>query len=200
MAKPIPSPLGLVGPNVCKVQMAKSSPLPLPEFRLTTVTTSPFEPRRRSRTFEENERLRRVREHLEDNISQRLPLAEAARIAGFESTYFSSYFRKKVGITYVRWMNALRIAHAIELLRISKAEIGAISKTVGYSDLRTFERNFSRLTGQTPSAFRKQALRRQRASYPEPGQRSQTTLPSSKREQELSEPWFDPDAWDMPTR
>ena len=180
--------------------MAQSSPLPLPEFRLTTVTTSPFEPRRRSRTFEENDRLRRVREHLEDNISRRLPLAEAARIAGFESTYFSSYFRKKVGITYVRWMNALRIAHSIEILRTSMAEIGAISKTVGYSDLRTFERNFSRLTGQTPSAFRKQAMLRQTASYPEPGQRSRSHLATSRSDQDLSDPWFDPDAWDMPTR
>lgn len=133
---------------------------PLPEFRLTSVTTSPFEPRRRTRIIEEDSALYAVRLHLARNAHRRVPLAEAAEVAGFERTYFSHYFRKKVGITYVRWMNAIRIARAIEILRASDERIADVSKMAGYSDLRTFERNFKRLTGQSPSNFRKQCRRR----------------------------------------
>ncbi len=131
------------------------SPNLLPEFRLTMVTTSPFEPRRRSRAFEEDDALRRVREHLEANLDRRVLLSEAAAVAGFERTYFSAYFREKVGITFVRWMNAVRVTKAIEILRTEpRSTISDVAARVGYTDLRTFERNFVKLTGQNPSSWR----------------------------------------------
>ena len=127
----------------------------LPEFKLTVVTTSPFEPSRRSRAIEEDEALLRVREHLEANLDRRVLLSEAAEVAGFERTYFSAYFRDKVGITFVRWMNAVRITKAIEILRSEpRITISKVAARVGYTDIRTFERNFVKLTGENPSRWR----------------------------------------------
>ncbi len=104
--------------------------------------------------FERDTSLRLVREHIERNFTRRISLSEAADVAGFERTYFSAYFHKKVGITYTRWLNALRVSRSLDLLRSTIMPISNIARQVGYRDLRTYERNFKRLVGLTPSEFR----------------------------------------------
>jgi transcriptional regulator GlxA family with amidase domain len=98
--------------------------------------------------------LLRLRRHLEGNIHRRVPLSEAARIAGFERTYFSQYFHSRVGVTYSRWVNAMRVSRAIELLVHTDLSCAEVCAAVGYRDVRTFQRNFKRLTRHTPTDFR----------------------------------------------
>lgn len=45
-------------------------------------------------------RLTRVREYVLRHLHGTVTLADAARVACLEKTYFSSYFRKKVGISF----------------------------------------------------------------------------------------------------
>ena len=45
-------------------------------------------------------RLGRVREYLEEHISEQLSLEEAARVAGLEKKYFSTFFHEKTGVRY----------------------------------------------------------------------------------------------------
>ncbi|REJ83380.1 MAG: AraC family transcriptional regulator [Acidobacteria bacterium] len=111
--------------------------------------------KRSSPALDADEALRSVREHVEDNFERQVPLAEAADVAGFERTYFSHYFHKKTGVTYVRWLNALRISRSISFLRNREMSISEVAEQVGYRDLRTFERNFKRFLGCTPSSFRR---------------------------------------------
>jgi hypothetical protein len=47
-------------------------------------------------------RLARVAVHLFGSIDRPLNLSAAASLAGVESHYFSSYFRRKAGVTYSR--------------------------------------------------------------------------------------------------
>ena len=98
--------------------------------------------------------LSRLWRHVEGNIHRRVPLAEAAQIAGFERTYFSQYFHSRVGVTYSRWINAMRVSRAIDLLIYTHLTCAEICAAVGYRDVRTFQRNFKRLTGSTPTDFR----------------------------------------------
>lgn len=98
--------------------------------------------------------LARLRRHVEDNIHRRVALSEAAQIAGFERTYFSQYFHERVGVTYSRWINAMRVSRAIELLVHTHLTCSEICAAIGYRDVRTFQRNFKRLTSHTPSSFR----------------------------------------------
>jgi len=54
-------------------------------------------------------RLKRLRDYVEQNYSEPIPLEKAAGIAVLESSYFSTYFRVKIGITFTEWLRQVRI-------------------------------------------------------------------------------------------
>ena len=104
-------------------------------------------------------RLKRVKEHVDKNYSQHLSLEKAAGIAAMEKTYFSTFFREKVGITFTDWLRRIRVAKAIDLMKRGDQSISEIAFAVGFGDLRTFERAFKKYTNSTAREFRKSALR-----------------------------------------
>lgn len=100
-------------------------------------------------------RLARVRDFVQRSYAEDITLRRAARVAGLEQKYFSSYFRSKTGICFSHWLAQVRVEHAIELMRSQDHSITEIAYAVGFRDLRTFERAFKRHTGQTPLSFKK---------------------------------------------
>lgn len=99
--------------------------------------------------------LKRVKQYVEIHQSEAIPLQTAARIASMERKYFSAFFHKKTGITYIRWLNSIRIAKAVGLIKITDDSLTQIASTVGFGDLRSFERSFKKFTKLTPLEFRK---------------------------------------------
>ncbi|HEY6320601.1 MAG TPA: AraC family transcriptional regulator [Thermoanaerobaculia bacterium] len=106
------------------------------------------------RSFEYYPSLDRIKRYTEEHYREEIPLPCAADIAGMEATYFSAFFRKKIGIRYTDWLGCLRVAHAIRLLRSRDRPIADIAQAVGFNDLRTFERNFKRITHTTARRFK----------------------------------------------
>src|SRR5262245_23688701 len=102
-----------------------------------------------------NRRLARVLAHIHRDSSQPLSLAQAARIAGLERTYFSSYFQTITGVTFRQWNRLHRIELAKHLLRTSQLAINSIALSVGYEDVTTFERNFRKCASVSPRLWRR---------------------------------------------
>ncbi len=100
-------------------------------------------------------RLQRVQRFVENNYSEEISLDTAASIACMESTSFSRFFSSKVGVSFTQWVTRMRIAKAMDLMKKSNGSISDIAYAVGFSDLRTFERAFKKLTDLTPSQFKK---------------------------------------------
>lgn len=100
-------------------------------------------------------RLRKVKEYVQRHYSEEITLEVVARIAAMEKTYFSTFFRQKVGITYRKWLQILRVGKAAEIIKRENASITEVCYSVGFGDLRTFERAFKRWTGFTPRSFKK---------------------------------------------
>jgi len=105
--------------------------------------------------FDYYPRLNRLREYVEQSYSEPIPLKKAARIAALESSYFSSYFRANVGITFTDWLRQVRVKKAMELIKASDFSISEVAEAVGFKDLRTFERAFKQYTRRTPREFKK---------------------------------------------
>jgi len=100
-------------------------------------------------------RLNRLREYVEKSYSEPISLKKAASVAALESSYFSSYFHAKVGITFTEWLRQVRISKAVELMKASDFSITEVAYEVGFGDLRTFERAFKKHTLMTPMEFKK---------------------------------------------
>ena len=116
--------------------------------------------------FQYYSRLRRVKTHVDQYYSEEISLEKAAQIAATEKTYFSTFFRKKVGITFTDWLRQLRVAKAIEIMKTRNQSICDIAFEVGFGDLRTFERAFKRYTNLTAREFKKSILPEHRPSEP----------------------------------
>ena len=107
------------------------------------------------KVFDYYPRLNRLRDYVEQGYSEPITLEKAASIAALESSYFSSYFHAKVGITFTEWLRQVRIEKAIGLVKASDFSITVIAYEVGFADLRTFERAFKKHTQMTPMRFKK---------------------------------------------
>ncbi len=105
--------------------------------------------------FDYYPRLNRLREYVEQGYSEPIPLEKAASIAALESSYFSTYFRAKVGITFTEWLRQVRIRKAMKLMKASDFSITEVAYEVGFGDLRTFGRAFKKHTRMTPREFKK---------------------------------------------
>src|SRR5215510_13028057 len=106
-----------------------------------------------SKAFDYYPSLAKVRNHFESNYSQSISLSDAATIAGVERKHFGKLFRHTVGIGFKEWTIRLRIQKAMEAIREQHQRISDIAFSVGFQDLRTFERAFKKQTGVTPREF-----------------------------------------------
>ncbi len=109
--------------------------------------------------FQDYSRQKRVQEHADEYYPEETSPENAARIASMESRYFSSLFRKKVGISFADWLRQLRIAEAMELLRNPDQSMNQIAAKVGFESLGSFQSAFRKCTKTTPQKFR-QSFRR----------------------------------------
>ena len=100
-------------------------------------------------------RLQKLKDYVEQHLSEKIPLATAAEIAGLEEKYFSAFFHAKTGVCFKTWITHMRVSHAIELMRSRNQPITHIAFAVGFHDLRTFQRAFKKCTGVTPRAFKR---------------------------------------------
>ncbi|HLX07500.1 MAG TPA: AraC family transcriptional regulator [Thermoanaerobaculia bacterium] len=106
------------------------------------------------RSFEYYPPLDRIKRYTEEHYPEEIPLPCAAEVAGMEATYFSAFFRKKVGIRYTDWLSCLRISHAIRMIESRDQPIAEVAMAVGFSDLRTFQRAFKRITSMTAREYK----------------------------------------------
>jgi AraC-like DNA-binding protein len=100
-------------------------------------------------------RLGRLRAHVLHDLAEPVTAREAARIAGVSATYFSTFFHERVGVPFTRWVRAVRIERAMELIRATNVSITDVATHVGFQDLRTFERAFKSTTALTPREYKK---------------------------------------------
>lgn len=95
-------------------------------------------------------RLARVRDYVDANLSRPLRLAEVAEVACLEATYFSAYFRKRVGLPFTVWLSRHRACVAAGLLESADHGVKEVARMVGFGSIRSFQRAFRAHFGVTP--------------------------------------------------
>ncbi|GAA4714975.1 response regulator transcription factor [Brevibacillus fulvus] len=82
-------------------------------------------------------------------------LTEAAKRVHMNPSYLSQFFKQQLNKNFVEYVTELRIEEAKKLLASTSLRISEIADRLGYSDLAYFSNNFKRITGNTPSEYRK---------------------------------------------
>lgn len=105
---------------------------------------------RRARMFTDLQKLLNyIDTHYADNIS----LDYAASAMNFSNSYFSRTFKRLMGVSFVTYLNMVRVEQAACLLRSSESRITDVALSCGFNNIRTFNRVFKEITGYTPSEF-----------------------------------------------
>lgn len=84
-----------------------------------------------------------------------LTIAELADASGLSISYFRKVFTETYGIAPVRYITLLRIAHARKLLAETRMSVSDIAEASGFTDVYYFSRIFTKSTGLSPTAYRK---------------------------------------------
>ena len=95
--------------------------------------------------------------YLQQNFRQPLTLGQAASATGTSPNYLSALFSKQLRINFHSLLNAMRLNHALDMLRHSNLPVTEICYDCGFSSLRTFNRVFIDSFGMTPRQIRSMA-------------------------------------------
>ncbi|MBO5211976.1 MAG: helix-turn-helix transcriptional regulator [Clostridia bacterium] len=91
---------------------------------------------------------------VEENYSRECMLSILAEKTAYNYVYLSKYFTKRTGITYTEYVNRYRVNEACYRLINTNKTILDIAYECGFDSLRSFNRNFKRITGFSPSQYR----------------------------------------------
>ncbi len=101
-----------------------------------------------------------VLQHIDRNLTGDLNETDVARLARQSVSSFSRSFRRHTGLTFVQYVNSLRIELACQHLDQGELTVAEICYEVGFNNVSNFNRRFLVVNGMTPSRFR--TLRRGR--------------------------------------
>lgn len=102
-----------------------------------------------------NHLVERIQAYVEENYADcNMNISSIASAMGLTPKYMSKLFKDAVDEGLLSYINTVRIRHAIELLQTTGDTIDEISFKVGFTNSRSFRRNFTKVSGRKPSAFR----------------------------------------------
>lgn len=94
--------------------------------------------------------------YLDKNYEKELSLKKLAILAGMSLTNFRRDFKEKTEKSPIQYLLNLRIQKASEMLSSSSLSLADIALKVGFQSTNYFVRQFTRIKGTTPGAYRKQ--------------------------------------------
>jgi AraC-like DNA-binding protein len=92
--------------------------------------------------------------YIKTNFSAQLTIEHLAAQAGISKYHFCRKFKKHAGVSPMSFVTLMRIEKAKGLLG-RNIPVSAVAYKVGFNDLGNFIRSFKKVTGQTPSAYKK---------------------------------------------
>ncbi|MBR0144522.1 MAG: helix-turn-helix transcriptional regulator [Clostridia bacterium] len=98
-----------------------------------------------------------VRNYLLEHYAGKVSLEDAAAVAEVTPTYLSKVFKAETGVSFVAYLNGIRIEQAKFLLLSSDASLKEIAEATGFGDQSYFTKIFRLSTGVSPGKYRKSA-------------------------------------------
>ena len=96
-----------------------------------------------------------TRKFIEKHFGEELSLRRVAKAVNIHPNYLSERFRQITGVTFVEYVARTRFERACGLLHNGDVRISEIAFAAGFQSLSQFNRVFKRLSGKSPTQFRR---------------------------------------------
>ena len=91
--------------------------------------------------------------YLSNNFRDEISLESVAKEFGFNPSYLSRRFHETFGISFVKYLNMLRLREAVILLQSGKMSVTECAYESGFGSMRSFYRAFHDEFGCTPKEY-----------------------------------------------
>lgn len=99
-------------------------------------------------------RIKKIKEYINKNFAEPLPLDELAAMVNMTPTAFSRFFKSRTSQTLSDYIINIRIGHAIRLLVDTTMTSAEICYMCGFNNISNFNRLFRKKKGCSPMEFR----------------------------------------------
>ncbi|MBN8789198.1 MAG: AraC family transcriptional regulator [Terrimonas sp.] len=108
-----------------------------------------------SSALQESDRFNNITEYIMRNFDNEITLAEVAAVGNMSITTFCNFFKSHYRVTFVEYLNEIRVGHACKLLNNPQKNIVEAAYECGFNNLANFNRQFKKLKNMTPTEYRK---------------------------------------------
>ena len=105
--------------------------------------------------YESPGRFKLITEYIMENFNDDITLPAAAAVANMGLTAFCNFFKSQFRVTFVEYLNTVRIGHACKLIADNKLNIVQIAYECGFNSIANFNRQFKKIKRISPSDYRK---------------------------------------------
>jgi len=98
--------------------------------------------------------LKKVITYIKFNFKNNITLDDITKQLYLSKNYCSEYFRKYIGMSFIKYLNKIRLNYAAKLLIMSDMEIIEICYESGFSSVSTFYKNFKQYYKVSPKIYR----------------------------------------------
>ena len=103
-----------------------------------------------------NERMHEIVKYINNNYQNSLSIQQIAYDFGITKDHLCHMFPKYMGVTFVTYLNTVRIKAACEIMKREKDSILEIAEKCGFSSTHYFCKVFKKEKGMSPSEYRSQ--------------------------------------------
>ena len=100
-------------------------------------------------------RVARVMEYSQEHLGETIRLSDVSSLVDMSDSAFSHFFKKHTNLSYITYLNGLRISRACRELESTGMSVSEICWDCGFNNKSNFNRLFLQAKGMTPSAYRK---------------------------------------------
>ncbi|MFD2615897.1 AraC family transcriptional regulator [Terrilactibacillus laevilacticus] len=108
-----------------------------------------------TKTQETLEKLDQIFSYVESHYKEGITLQDIAKYSGFSTYYFTKFFKKNTGTTFIKFLNEYRLNKAKWILLNGNYTVTEIAEMAGFTSVKTFHHLFKEVMGVSPLKYRK---------------------------------------------